>query len=121
MRDPQEIIRQFSRQDALGILKSLAQEDEGIAARIVEIATVRLSQVDPEEVGLALYEDLELLEVEEVWDRAGPSRHGYVEPYEVAEEMMDEVLKPYLEELGKLQLHVNGADAVFTKIKIKAR
>ena len=72
MRDPQEIISQLSRQDALGILKSLTQEDEAVAARIVEIATVRLSQVDAEDVAFALLEGLDPLEVEEVWDRAGP-------------------------------------------------
>jgi hypothetical protein len=104
MQGPHKIIDQLSPADALAILKTLTRDDAQLAARVAEIATARLSAVDPEEVAFGLYEGLEGLEVEEVWDRAGPSaRHGYVEPSEAAEQMMDEVIAPYLEELKKLQ------------------
>jgi hypothetical protein len=53
-------------------------------------------------VAFELCEELEFLEVEEVWDRAGPTRHGYVEPGEAADEMVGEVMEPYLGELRKL-------------------
>jgi hypothetical protein len=104
MRDPHKIIGQLSPADALAVLKILTRDDEQLAARVAEIATARLSAVDPGEVALELYEELEFLKVEEVWDRAGPSsRHGYVEPAQAAEQMIDEVIAPYLEELKKLQ------------------
>ncbi len=103
MKDPQEIIDQLSHGDALAVLKTLAREDERVAARIAEIATTHLSDVDPEEVAAMLFFDLNFLEVEEVWDRAGPKRHGYVDPGEAADEMIQEVLDPYLEELKKYQ------------------
>ena len=74
MENPQEIIDQLSPNDALAVLKALAHEDEGLAARIVEIATAYLSEVDPGEVAFDLYDELNALEVEEVWDRAGPTR-----------------------------------------------
>jgi hypothetical protein len=44
-----------------------------------------------------------MLEVEEVWDRAGPKRHGYVDPGEAADEMVEEVVEPFLQELRKYQ------------------
>jgi hypothetical protein len=44
----------------------LARDDEHLAARIAEIATVHLSDVDPEEVAFELYDELSFLEVEEV-------------------------------------------------------
>jgi len=97
------MINQLSPQDALAVLKTLARDDEQLAARIAEIATAQLSDIDPEEVAFGLYEELELLEVEEVWDRAGPSHHGYVDPAEAADQMIDEVIAPYLEELKKYQ------------------
>jgi hypothetical protein len=104
MQGPHKIINQLSPADALAILKTLTCDDAQLAARVAEIATARLSAVDPEEVAFGLYEELEFLKVEEVWDRAGPSaRHGYVEPSKAAEQMMDEVIAPYLEELKKLQ------------------
>jgi hypothetical protein len=103
MKEPREIIGHLSPTDALSILRTLADRDEQLAVRIAEIATARLRSVDPEEVAAVLYDELDALEVEEVWDRAGPSRHGYVEPGEAADGMIEEVIKPFLEELRKYQ------------------
>lgn len=103
MKDPHEIIAQLSPDDALAILQTLANNDEALARRIAEMAMAQLSEVDPQEVAGLLYHELNLLEVEEVWDRAGKTRHGYVEPNEAAEEMIEEVLKPFLGELSKYQ------------------
>jgi len=103
MRDLHEIIDHLSPTDALSILRILADSDERLAARIAEIATARLSGVDLEEVAAVLYDELNTLEVEEVWDRAGPTRHGYVDPGEAADEMIEEVMEPFLEELKKYQ------------------
>jgi hypothetical protein len=103
MKAPHEIIDQLSPEDAVVVLKTLARDDERLAARIAELAMAHLDAVDQEEVALEVYEELDLLKVEEVWDRAGSTRHGYVEPGEAADEMIDEIAKPYLEELKKLQ------------------
>ena len=103
MKDPHEIIGHLSPNAALTILKTLAHDDKHLAARITEIATAHLSEVDPEEVAAVLYHELDALEVEEVWDRAGPKRHGYVDPSEAADQMIEEVIGPYLEELKKYQ------------------
>jgi len=103
MKDPHEIIDHLSPTDALTILRTLAARDEQLARRIAEIATAHLSEVDPEEVAAVLYDELDALEVEEVWDRAGPKRHGYVDPGEAADQMVEEVIDPYLEELKKYQ------------------
>jgi len=88
MREPREIIEHLSPADALAILKKLADSDEQLTARIAEMTTAHLSGVDPEEVAAVLYDGLDALEVEEVWDRAGRTRHGYVEPGEAADEMI---------------------------------
>ena len=103
MKDPREIIDHLTPIDALSILRTLADSDEALARRIAEISAARLSDVDPEEVAAELYDELDALEVEEVWDRAGRTRHGYVEPGEAADQMIEEVLDPFLEELGKYQ------------------
>ncbi len=89
---PREVIEQLSPGDATSVLGILADSDEELAQRIVEIAMDFLSKVDPEEVGDILYSELEALEVEEAWDRAGRTLYGYVEPGEAAEEMIEEVL-----------------------------
>lgn len=111
MKNPHEIINRLSPNDALAVLKTLAHGDETLAARIAKIATAHLSEVNPEHVALELYDELDSLEVEEIWDRAGPSRHGYVDPGEAADEMVDEIIAPYLEELAKYQALGMNAEA----------
>ena len=103
MKDPHKIIDQLSHADALSVLRTLADGDERIARRIAKIARDRLSDVDREEIADALYADLDALEVEEVWEQAGPKRHGYVEPTEAAYQMVERVLEPFLDELRKYQ------------------
>jgi len=103
MKDSHEIIEHLSPTDALSILRTLANSDEKLARRIAEIAMAHLSEVDPEEVAAVLYEELNFPDVEEVWDRAGPTRHGYMDPSEAVYGMVEEVIEPYLEELKKYQ------------------
>jgi hypothetical protein len=103
MKEPHEIIDHLSTTDALSILSTLADSDETLARRIAEIAAAHLSDVDPEEVVAELYDELDALKVEEVWDRAGEMRYGYVEPGEAADQMIEEVLEPFLGGLGKYQ------------------
>ncbi len=111
MKNAHEIIDRLSPEDAMAVLKTLARSDEALAACIAEIATAHLSQVDLEEVAFALYEELNALEVEDVWDRAGPKRHGYIDPGEAADEMVDEVITPCLEELKKYRALGMNAEA----------
>lgn len=103
VNEPDRIIDRLSPNDALAILKALAREDRGLAARIVEIATAYLGEIDPGEVAFELYDELNTLRVEEVWDRAGPTRQGYVDPGEAAGQMVKETIEPYLEEIKKYQ------------------
>jgi hypothetical protein len=100
-RNAHTIIDHLSPGDALAILKILAREDDRLAAHVAEVATSYLSSVDPEEIAFGLYEELEALEVEEVWDRAGPTRHGYVEPQDASSEMVAQVIEPFLQEMRR--------------------
>jgi len=98
-----EIIKQLSPDDALAVLKTLVRDDEALAAHIAEVAIAHLNELDPQEVASVLYDELDALNVEEVWSRADRTRYGYVEPIEVADEMVGVVIAPYLEELRKYQ------------------
>ncbi len=103
MKEPNEIINQLSPAEALAVLKELAREDAEIAARAAEVARAHLRDVYLEEIAFILYDELTLLKPEEVWDRAGSTRHGYVDPTDAAYEMIEDVLDPYLEDLQKYQ------------------
>jgi hypothetical protein len=108
MENPHDIVNNLSPEDALAILRQLAARDEKMAAEIAALALARVPDVDAEEVAGALLDDLAGLTPEEVWDRAGNTRNGYVETGEAAEEMIQELLDPWLEEMR--QFHRMGLD-----------
>jgi hypothetical protein len=113
-KDLYTFIDHLSPGDALAILKILAREDDRLAAHVAEVATSYLSSVDPEEIAHVLYEDLDALEVEEVWDRAGPTRHGYVEPQDASSEMVKQVIEPFMQEMrryAQMGLHAQAKQA----------
>lgn len=60
-----------------------------------------LRQVDPDTVAGDVQTDLELLSVEDLWDRSGGTRHGYVDPTEEATVMVEEALQPWVEEMER--------------------
>ena len=78
-KDPLHIIDTLSPTDALAVLRSLAGSDQQFAARIAALAPARLRGLNSEEVAAALYDELNGLAVEQVWDRAGRTRCGCVE------------------------------------------
>ena len=88
MKEVHQIIEQLSPADAKSILQALAASDETLAARITAMALARLRPVDVEGGAAALYDGLEALEVEEVWDRAGRSRLGYVAASEAGAQLV---------------------------------
>ena len=49
---------------------------------------------------------LDSIEVEEVWDRSGRTRNGYVEPTEMAFQMSEEALDPFIEETALIRVNL---------------
>ena len=103
MTDVGHIISQLSPADAVAVLHALAASDEALAGRIAAMALARIQPVDVEKVAATLYDELEALEVEEVWERAGRKCHGYVEPSEAADQVVEAALTPFLKDLARRQ------------------
>ena len=97
------IFDEISADDAFAILRLLAKEDPKVAKRIEQIAIEYLSDVDIEDIASQVYFDLESIKVEEVWARSGRTRKGYVEPTEMAFQMFEDALDPFIEEMKKYQ------------------
>ncbi|HUD44547.1 MAG TPA: hypothetical protein VMR41_03335 [Patescibacteria group bacterium] len=98
-----QILNNINADSALEILKKLADEDINISEKIEELALGYLTEVNPDSIAENIFNDLNSLEVEEVWDNSGSTRDGYIAPYELASEMFEETLETYLEELRKYQ------------------
>jgi hypothetical protein len=89
--------------DALRILRQLAKQSNEVREKIQQLAMEILSDVDPESISDDVYSELDGLDVEELWDRSGKTRHGYVDPGDEAYEMLEEVLNPFIDEMKRYQ------------------
>ncbi len=99
----QNIFNIITPDDAFVILQTLAKEDKELAKRIEQLALEYLSNVDVESVADEVYSELDCIDVEELWDRSGSTRDGYVDPGEMAWEMFEEALQPFIDEMKKHQ------------------
>jgi len=93
----------LSGEDALRVLKDLCATDAELRTRILAGAKKVLSAVDCDGVAEDVFFSLDILDVEELWDRSGPHRHGYSSPDEVAVEMIEEALRPYQDRLEQYE------------------
>ncbi len=98
-----QVLDNVSTEHANEILERLAGEDAKISKRIQELALEYLTGVDPDDIAEDVFCDLDILDVEDVWKNSGSTRYGYVDPYELAFEMFEEALEPYIDDLRKCQ------------------
>ena len=96
-----QVLDDISSEHAHGILIRLADEDAKISKRIEELALEYLTDVDPDGIAEDIFYSLNILDVEDVWNNAGSTRYGYVDPNELAFEMFEEALEPYIDDLRK--------------------
>ncbi len=97
-----QILNNISEDSALKILKKLAN-DKDTAKRIEELALKYLTEVDSDSIAEDIFNDLNSLDVEEVWDNSVSTSYGYIEPYDLASEMFEETLETYLDDIRKYQ------------------
>ena len=84
MSNPVDLINNLSPEEAHSILRQLAAEDEKLAAEIAALIMDRLSDIEAGEIADTLRYELECLTPEDVWERSGNTRYGYVETNEAA-------------------------------------
>lgn len=101
MADLNTIINHLTLEQAQSVLRAITAENPAIAERAIEIALAQRGIESWEDVAYGLVDGLEYLKPEEVWDRAGPTRDGYVDTPEAAEEMIEEVVAEYLTEMKR--------------------
>lgn len=90
-------------EDAIHILKNLAEEDIKTAEKIEQLLTEYLSDVSIDEIAEDIYSELSFIDIEEVWDRSGNTAYGYTEPSEAAWEIFEEILEPFVQKLKRYQ------------------
>ena len=98
-----EILDAISGTDAIKVLRVLANRDKELSSEIEAIVKELLADVSLDQVAECVKSQLESLSVEDVWDRSGARRDGYVEPGETAWQMFEAAMEPFREDMLKYQ------------------
>ena len=97
-----DILKKISPNEALEILRQITKTDKKLKKRIIELAEDLFRNVDVEAVCDDVFDSLDGIDVHELWDRAGPKTDGYTSSEDMAVEMFEEALEPFLQELYRL-------------------
>ncbi len=94
-----DIIDKITSNEAILILKRLAESDETIKNKINEIAYELIGQVDYEKICESVFDALIVIDIHELWAGA---IHGYIPTEDMAAEIFEEKLEPFKNEMFRL-------------------
>ena len=110
---PPSVLAVCDDAEKASVLAALLEHDPSLRQQAEEVARRHLATVDTPAVTEAVTDALLQLGTEDLANRAGPRRHGYVEPTEAAWQLLQEVLEPWIDDLGRseqLGLHRAAVD-----------
>lgn len=110
---PHSALASCSYSEKALILTQLLDGDPTLRKRAEDIARGMLGSVDITIVSDLIVEAILELDTEDLANRAGPRRHGYVEPTDAAWQLLEETIQPWIEDLhrrARLGLHQAAAD-----------
>ena len=93
-----ELLSKLTGDQALEVLERLASGDARLAHKIETEAKRVLETVDVDDVAELVFFELDAIDVQDCWDRAGSDRDGYTSPDEAAQELIEEELQPHLDQ-----------------------
>ncbi len=99
----ERLLDEITPDDAFAILNTLAYESSEMAEKIMDIAIDLLSEINYKEVASEVFSVLNDIEVEDVWNRSGKTREGYIDPGEMAYIIFEERLEMFCSEIEKYQ------------------
>ena len=90
-----------SNSEKASVLTQLLDEDPTLRTRAEDIARQTLASVDIAAIRDLVVEAILELDTEALANRAGPRRHGYLEPTDAAWQLLEEVIQPWIEDIGR--------------------
>jgi len=93
------LLDKISPDEALKILKLLAETDKRIENKIFSIAENIITDIDIEDICDDVFWSLDAIDVHDLWNRSGSNIDGYISPVEMAFEMVEEDLEPFQQKI----------------------
>jgi hypothetical protein len=94
-------LERLKPEEAAGVLRHLLEVHPELASEAEGMARSLLHQVDYEDIAAEVEDEIRALDYEVLNARAGRHEWGYVEPSEAAEEILEETVQPYREDMKR--------------------
>src|ERR1700722_10255450 len=88
---------EMGREQVIAVLKKLIEEQPSIINSVQNIMDQLNRELNATDISHEIFNALDAIDVEDLWHNSGPTPYGYVGPGELAFEMMEEAIGPYLE------------------------
>ena len=98
MQDP---IKKLTPEQALEVVMRLSDRGGRIREDVLAVVWKVLGKIDFDETADNVFFALDSIDVQDCWDKAGGSRDGYTSSDEAALELIDEALRPFLDQVGR--------------------
>jgi hypothetical protein len=96
-----DVIGKLTAEQALEIVERLARKGGDIREAIVAEAMKVLTQFSLDDVVEKVFDALDLIDVQDCWDKSGGSRNGYTSPDEAALDIIEEELQPFFDQVER--------------------
>jgi len=94
-----QILTALTETQKAELIRRLHERGGEVRQTLLEEARNLLKDVDSHEVAEEIFKDLDMIQVETLWDNSGPTRDGYISPEGEALELMEEELEPHVEQV----------------------
>lgn len=95
------ILARLKPEEAAAVLRRLLEVHPDLSSQAQEMARSLLHQVEYEEIATEIEDEIRALDYDALNARAGSHEWGYVEPSEAAEEILEETVEPFLEDMKR--------------------
>lgn len=102
-----QIVSALTETQKAELIRRLHDRGGEVRRVVLEEARNLLSNVDLHEVAEEVYVDLDMIQVETLWDNSGPTRDGYISPEDEALVLIEHELEPHVQQVWDyLQLNM---------------
>ena len=109
-----QIVAALTETQKAELIRRLHDRGGEVRQALLEEARNVLKDVDSHEVAEEVFMDLDMIQVETLWDNSGPTRDGYISPEDEALDLMEEELEPHVQQVwGYLQLDMQAEASTY--------
>lgn len=94
-----QIVAALNEPQKTELIRRLHERGGDVRQALVEEAGNVLKDVDLHQVAEEVFTDLDMIQVETLWDNSGPTRDGYISPEDEALDLIEHELEPHVQQV----------------------